>query len=72
MNEKIYIVFSWGMFSDYETVYSVKAIDRIDAIKKVVAQEKHDDPEEEFDYDVEELSIQDDRVHLISYRLMNF
>lgn len=69
MNEKIYIVFSWGMFSDYETVYSVKALDRQDAIKKVIAQEKHDDLEEEFDYDAEELSMEDG-VHHICYRYL--
>lgn len=68
MSEKLYLVFSLGLFSDYETVYAVKALDRQDAIKKVIAQEKHDDPEEEYDYDVEELSIEDDRVHLICYR----
>ena len=71
MSEKIYIVFSCGRFSDYETVYSVKALDRQDAIKKVIAQEKHDDPEEGFDYDVEELSMEEG-VHHISYRQLLF
>lgn len=71
MSEKIYIVFSHGRFSDYETVYSVKALDRQDAIEKVIAQEKHDDPEEGFDYDVEELSMEEG-VHHICYRQLLF